>query len=282
MDAAGPFCYNSPLAMAIDLQKRIEGPEESEVRMTFGEHLEELRGRLFKSILALLLTIVGCMFFYEPLVRFITQPHFRAMQLLNIPPAETKFLSSTYTGPVVSMMMLTFIIGIFAASPIIGYQIWAFISAGLYKKERKYVLAFAPVSFGLFCLGCFCGYIYLVPLALYSLAKMLDLAIVSPQYSFSEYLSLVMKLTIMLGAIFQMPLVMVFFSKIGLIAPSTYNKWRRAAIMFNVVFAALITPADVMTMLLVMIPLLLLYEVGVVCSYIFARPPKAPAAPAKP
>lgn len=268
--------------MAIDLQKRIEGPEESEVRMTFGEHLEELRGRLFKSILALLIAIVACMFFYQPLVTFITRPHFKAMELLKIAPSESKFLSSTYTGPVVSMMMLTFIIGIFMASPIIGYQIWAFISAGLYKNERKYVLAFAPVSFALFCLGCFCGYIYLVPLALYSLASMLDLNVVSPQYSFSEYLSLVMKLTILLGAVFQMPLIMVFFSKIGLIAPSTYNKWRRAAVMFNVVFAALITPADVLTMLLVMVPLLLLYEVGVVASYVFARPPKAPAAPAKP
>lgn len=267
--------------MAIDLQKRLDGPEgEPEVRMTFGEHIEELRGRLFKSILALLITIMACMFFYQPLVHFITRPHFRAMQLLKIPEAESKFLSSTYTGPVVSMMMLTFIIGIFAASPVIGYQIWAFISAGLYRNERKYVLAFAPVSFLLFCLGCVCGYIYLVPLALYSLANMLDLNVVSPQYSFSEYLSLVMKLTILLGGIFQLPLVMVFFAKIGLVQPSTYNKWRRAAIMANVVFAALITPADVLTMLLVMVPLLLLYEVGVICSYIFARPAK-PAEPAK-
>jgi sec-independent protein translocase protein TatC len=267
--------------MGIDLQKRIEGPEEPEVRMTFGEHLEELRSRLFKSIVALLVSIMGSMFLYQPLVTFITRPHFKAMQLLNIAEKDSKFLSSTYTGPVVSMMMLTFIIGLFFASPIIGYQIWAFISAGLYKNERKYVLAFAPVSFGLFCIGCICGYLYLVPLALYSLAKMLDTSIVSPTYSFSEYLSLVMKLTIMLGGIFQLPLIMVFFAKIGLVQPSTYNKWRRAAIIFNVIFAALITPADVMTMLLVMVPLLLLYEVGVVCSYIFARSPK-PADPAKP
>ena len=265
--------------MAIDLQKRIEGPEEPEVRMTFGEHIEELRSRLFKSILALLLAIVGCMFFYQPLVTFITRPHFKAMDLLKIPVEQSKFLSATYTGPVVSMMMLTFIIGIFLASPVIGYQMWAFVSAGLYKHERKWVLAFAPVSFLLFCVGCVCGYLYLVPLALYSLARMLDLDVVSPMYSFSEYLSLVMKLTILLGGVFQLPLIMVFLSKIGLVQPPTWNKWRRAAVMGNVVFAALITPADVLTMLLVMIPLLLLYEVGVVCSYIFARPAKAAAKP---
>jgi sec-independent protein translocase protein TatC len=221
------------------------------------------------------------MFFYQPLVTFITRPHFKAMELLKVPAQESKFLSSTYTGPVMSMMMLTFLIGIFLASPFIGYQIWAFVSAGLYKNERKYVLAFAPVSFLLFCAGCVAGYLYLVPLALYSLASMLNTDIVSPTYSFSEYLSLVTKLTVILGAVFQLPLLMVFFAKIGLVHPSTYNKWRRAAIIANVVFAALITPADVMTMLLVMVPLLLLYEIGVVCSYLLARP-ATPAAPAKP
>lgn len=267
--------------MGIDLQKRIEGPEEPEVRMTFGEHLEELRSRLFKSIIALLLVIVGAMSFYQPLVEFISRPHFKAMEYLKIPPDQSRFLSDTYTGPVVAMMKLTFIIGLFVASPIIGYQIWAFISAGLYKRERRYVLAFAPVSFGLFCVGCVFGYMVLVPLALFGLANMLDPKLVAPMYNFSEYLGLVMKLTIMLGAIFQMPLLMVFFAKIGLVQPSTYNKWRRAAIIGNVVFAAVITPADVLTMLLVMVPLLLLYEIGVICSFLFARS-SPPAAPSKP
>ena len=263
--------------MGIDLDKRIEGVgdkpgEEPEVRMTFGEHLEELRSRLFKSVVFLLLAILACMFIYKPLVSFISEPHFQAMKLLEIPRDKSLFLSDTYTGPVVAMMKLAFIIALFVSSPWIGYQLWAFVSAGLYKNERKYVTIFAPVSFILFTIGCVFGFLVLTPLSLYGLANMLDLSIVSPTYSFSEYLSLVMKLTIMLGAIFQMPLLMVFFSKIGLVQPKTYNEWRRAAIIGNVVFAALITPADVLTMLLVMVPLLLLYEVGVVCSYIFARP----------
>jgi Tat protein translocase TatC len=262
--------------MAIDLEKRIGGAgdkpgEEPEVRMTFGEHLEELRSRLFKSVVFLLLAILACMLIYKPLVGFISEPHFKAMKLLEIPPEKSLFLSSTYTGPVVAMMKLAFIVALFVSSPWIGYQLWAFVSAGLYKNERKYVVIFAPISFALFCVGCVFGFTILTPLSLYGLANMLDLSIVSPTYSFSEYLSLVMKLTIMLGAIFQLPLLMVFFAKIGLVEPKTYNEWRRAAIIGNVVFAALITPADVLTMLLVMVPLLLLYEIGVIFSFLLAR-----------
>jgi sec-independent protein translocase protein TatC len=263
--------------MGIDLQKRIEGTgekpgEEAEVRMTFGEHLEELRSRLFKSVVFLLLAIIGCMFIYQPLVGFISEPHFKAMELLKVPREKSLFLSESYTAPVVAMMKLAFIVAFFVSSPWIGYQLWAFVSAGLYKNERKYVLAFAPVSFALFCLGCVFGFFILTPLALYGLANMLDPKLVAPMYNFSEYLGLVMKLTILLGAIFQLPLLMVFFAKIGLVEPKTYNEWRRAAIIGNVVFAALITPADVLTMLLVMIPLLLLYEIGVGFSFLLARP----------
>ncbi len=75
-----------------------------------------------------------------------------------------------------------------------------------------------------------------------------------------------------------MPLLMVFFSKIGLVEPKTYNKWRRAAVIFNIIFAAVITPADVFTMLIVAGPMLLLYEIGVVSAYLFARPRPRPAA----
>jgi Tat protein translocase TatC len=265
--------------MAADMTDRLRRSvdQEPEVRMTFGEHIEELRRRLLKSIVFLCLALLVCVFFYEELVAFITEPHFRAMKLLGKSVEESKFLSSTYTGPVVAMMKLAFIVALFVSSPWIGYQIWAFVSAGLYRHERRYVLTFAPISFALFCVGCVFGYTVLIPYSLYGLAKVLNLNIVSPTYSFSEYLDLVMKLTILLGGIFQLPLVMVFLSKVGLVPPSAYNKWRRAAIIANVVFAAIITPADVLTMILVAAPLLLLYEIGVVTSFLLARPAKKPS-----
>ena len=123
----------------------------------------------------------------------------------------------------------------------------------------------------------------MIPYALWGLASMVDFtiirdgqefAVISPMYSFGPYLNLVMLLTIILGGVFQMPLVMVFLSKIGLVHPSKYNEWRRGAIIINVVFAALITPADVFTLFAVAAPMLILYEIGVIVSFIAVRTPK--------
>ncbi len=254
----------------MSLQERIEGTEP-EVRMSFGEHLEELRVRLFRSVVFLLVMAVVALVFYNELASFITAPHFRAMKMLGISQEKSRFLSATYTGPPYAMMKLSLIVALFASSPWIGYQLWAFVSAGLYRNERKYVARFAPASFLLFTAGCAFGYLVLVPYGLYGLVKMLDLDIISPTYSFSEYLSLVTALTIILGCVFQLPLVMIFFAIIGLVRPSTYNKWRRAAIVGIAVFAAIITPADCITIFLVGVPMWLLYEIGVVVSYIAVR-----------
>ncbi len=100
----------------------------------------------------------------------------------------------------------------------------------------------------------------------------MNVDIVSPQYTFSEYLGFVMMLTIILGGVFQMPLLMVFLSRIGLVQPRAWGKWRRAAVVGNLVFAAVVTPADVMTMLLVTVPMLALYEAGALAARLMAAP----------
>src|ERR1043165_2789420 len=135
--------------------------EESEARMTFGEHIEELRGRLLKSIVFLMVATVVSLFFYNELVWFITRPHVEVMKKLGIPDAESRLMPGGYATPVIATMKLGFIIALFVSSPFIGYQIWAFISAGLYKHERKYVVMFAPISYSLFAAGCAFGYLIL-------------------------------------------------------------------------------------------------------------------------
>lgn len=252
--------------------------DEPEARMTFGEHIEELRGRLLKSVLFLMLATVTSLFFYDQLVWFITRPHVEVMQRLGIGEAEAKLMPGSYATPVISTMKLGFIIALFVSSPFIGYQIWAFISAGLYKHERKYVVLFAPISYALFAAGCTFGYTILVRVCLLGLAKTGQAGgkIISSQYLFTDYLNLVTTLTIILGAVFQLPLVMVFLSKIGLVAPPTYNKFQRLAILCNLIAAAFIAPPDVISMCVVAIPMILLYEIGVVASFIFAssKPPE--------
>jgi len=250
--------------------------DEPEVRMTFGEHIEELRGRLFKSVLFLMIATVTSLFFYDQLVWFITRPHVEVMEKLGVKEAEAKLMPGSYATPVISTMKLGFIIALFVSSPFIGYQIWAFISAGLYKNERKYVVLFAPISYALFAAGCAFGYLVLVRVCLLGLAKTGQAGgkIISSQYLFTDYLNLVTTLTIILGAVFQLPLIMVFLSKIGLVAPPTYNKFQRLAILLNLVAAAFIAPPDVISMCVVAVPMILLYEIGVVASYLFASSPK--------
>jgi Tat protein translocase TatC len=251
---------------------------EDEVRMTFGEHLEELRSRLFKALVMLLLVLLVSMFRYEALVEFITQPYLKAMDMLGVPKADQRFIPGSFGGPIIAVMKLAFIMSLFIASPWIGYQAWAFVAAGLYRSEKKHVLTFAPASFLLFVAGCAFGYFLLVPMCLYGLANMMHLDVMSHQYVFSDYLSLVMMLTILLGGVFQVPIVMLFVAKIGLVDPRTYNKWavRRTAILVNVVLAAVVTPADLITMFAVALPMILLYEVGVLASFVFVRPSRPP------
>ncbi len=242
--------------------------------MTFGEHLEDLRSRLIKSLyvlLGVLLVLMMIEFYNHQLLILVMRPHYWAMEKLGIATGTPNIIALSYAKMVLARITLVFIVALFVCSPWIGLQMWLFVSAGLYRKERKYVTLFAPISFFLFVTGCVFGYFVLVPYGLFGLASMMPQKQVSLIFSLPEYLKLVVALTLVLGAVFQVPLLMTFTSKVGLIQPSTFNRWRKKAIIGNAVLAALITPADVLTMLLVMIPLMVLYEIGVISSYLAAR-----------
>jgi Tat protein translocase TatC len=163
------------------------------------------------------------------------------------------------------------IVGVFLASPVIGWQLWAFVRGGLYANERRAAMAFAPASFLLFVLGCVFGYFVLVPYALYGMASMLPMDQVQPIYSFSEYLDLVSTMTILLGAIFQLPLLMVLLSRLGLVRPATYRRWRRNAVVANLVLAGILSPPDLLSMFVFAVPLLALYEVGALAAWVAVR-----------
>jgi sec-independent protein translocase protein TatC len=193
------------------------------------------------------------------------------MQLLKVPEDKRQLLSGSYEGPIGAILKLAFIVGAFASSPIIAYQFWKFVGSGLYPRERRWVLTFAPASFLLFFAGCVFGYLVLIPYTLYGLAKAATIDIIAPTYAFTDYLTLVMTLTIIMGSIFEMPLLMLFFAKIGLCSSATYNRWRRYAIVGNFILAAFLTPADIISMLVMVVPLLFLYEVGVFLSWLFAN-----------
>jgi Tat protein translocase TatC len=256
--------------------------EVESARMSFGEHLEELRFRLIKSLVAWLVCFIVAICFYDKLVEFICWPHFRAMKWLGIPEEASRLQSGGYAKPIFAVMKLSFIIATAAASPVWIWQIWAFISAGLYKHERKYVYRYAAPSFLLFLGGCVFGYLVLVPVGLYGMASMLNLKQVLLQFMFQDYLDLVMTLTVITGAIFELPLVMMFLTSIGLVEPKMWWKWSRYAIVAIFLAAAILTPSpDVFTQVLMAAPLTVLYFMGLGLSWFVWRRPAA-TAPAKP
>jgi len=231
--------------------------------MTLVEHLDELRTRLLRCIGVLLVAIVISMAFYRDLISLATIPHYRAMSWVG---SGAGFIMVGF-GSVGAIMKLSVIVGFFFASPYIARELWGFVSAGLYVRERRYVVAFAPISFLLFVLGCVFGYFLLIPYALYAMVTMMPLDKIAPVLGIGEYLGFVLTLTIILGLVFQLPLVMVFLAKIGIASSRSYRGWRKHAIVANIVLAALLSSPDLMSMGVFALPMLILYEIGVWCSF---------------
>jgi sec-independent protein translocase protein TatC len=249
---------------------------DGQVRMTLAEHLGELRLRLLRSIGILLATVVLSMAFYRTWVDLATAPHFRAMSWCGLSHEQAKLLLNTHTGAVMAIMKLVLVAAVFVASPLIAREAWGFVAAGLHRHERRWVLRFAPASLGLFLLGCAFGYFVLIPWTLYGMAQLMPLDQIRLVVDFREYVGLVVTLTVLLGAVFQVPLVMAFLSAIGVVPASSWARWRRGAIVANVALAAVLSPPDLLGMLAFAAPLLLLYEVGVRISGLAARGSSGP------
>jgi Tat protein translocase TatC len=236
--------------------------------MTIAQHLDELRTRLLRSIVALAVAVTVAMIFYRHLIDVAILPQVRAMSWLG---RGGGFFLGDFLGSAKAVMSLACIVGFFMASPYVARELWGFVAAGLHRHEKRYVRAFAPISFLLFVLGCIFGYFILIPYSLYALVQMMPLDKVQPIVNIGDYLRLVLTLTILLGLVFQLPLAMVFLTKIGLVSPARWRRWRRAAILGNVVLAAVLAPPDPQGMLVFALPLLVLYEIGLGCASLASR-----------
>ena len=243
-----------------------DGPESS--RMSFGDHLEELRRRLFRSVIFTSLVVALCLALQDSIFEFITAPYRSAVDAARAAGKSLnyQFLSVAPAESFMGYMSVAIYAGLFFASPFILWQLWMFVSAGLYKSERRSFLIFAPVSLGLFVAGMAFGYVVLIPWALSFLLSYADTRFVSSGSALSPYLQFFLQMTVVLGAVFELPLVMMFLSRIGLIEPKTYASNRRLAIVIVVVVAAIITPPDAVSQILVAVPLYVLFEAGILLA----------------
>ena len=232
-----------------------EEPEE-ERPMTLLEHLGELRKRLVRGFLAILIGFFACYGFAQQLFYYLSLP------LLKVMPADSKFI---YTGVAEGFfvdMKVAFVAGVFVACPFLFYQIWAFIAPGLYEEEKKYIIPLALSSALFFILGGVFCYFGVFPFAFEFFMSYSTDNIVA-MLSIDEYLSFALKMVLAFGLIFEMPLFSFFLARMGLITAQKMREVRKYAILAIFVVAAILTPPDVFSQLMMAGPMIVLYEVSI-------------------
>jgi sec-independent protein translocase protein TatC len=241
--------------------------------MTLVEHLEELRSRLFVSLGAVGLGSVVGWFLYGPVLRLLQDPYCQTIQNLpkgNRPPTGCKFVFTGVLEPLVIKLKVVVFLGLFLALPVVLWELWAFVVPGLTRRERRIGIPFVLSSVLLFALGAMLAYLTL-PKGLGFLLGFAGSGFV-PLLTGDRFLGFVMLLALAFGVSFEFPVVLVFLSLVGVISSQKLRQWRRGAILFIAIFAAVITPSsDPYTMTAMMVPMVLFYEAAIIVARLMGR-----------
>ncbi len=241
---------------------------ESNQSIPLIEHLSELRDRLIHSFIAVAVGFVIACFFKEKIFALLTAPLVRVMQ-------ENQKGQMIFTGlPEAFFVYLkvSLLAGIVLALPVLFYEFWMFVAPGLYRREKKYLLPAILLSMVFFFLGACFGYFVVFP---YGFAFFLGFATdtIQAMPSMKEYLSFASKMLLAFGFVFELPLILTLMARMGLVTADFLKKNRKYALLLFFVAAAIITPPDVITQIMMALPLILLYEISILGAKIFARRP---------
>ena len=280
------------------------GPDPfAETRMSLGEHLEELRGRLFKGVLAVFLAFALAWVWRDAVVTVVTSPYDDAMEMLEeqlIAEAEeivaddpererTEFfltadpeddrlrdfkkqMIATAPGEAFFFQLkLCLYAAFFLGAPILLWQLWGFVGAGLYRHERRVVMRFFPVSVVLFVVGVGFGFRWVVPYAMYFLNQDVSIEQIIPDIKVQDYLTFLSSLCLAFGIVFQLPVLMSILGLSGAVQPGDMARYRGHFLVGAFVLAAVLTPPDPFTQALLGLPMVVLYEIGIWSARLFAR-----------
>ncbi len=229
--------------------------EINEKEMPFLDHLEELRWRLIYSIIAIVAGAIVIFFFSKEVLDFLVIPY---KQIKNLP----KLIYLEPAGGFMIYMEVAFFGGLIASLPVVFYQIWKFIAPGLYRRERKYILSIIIISTISFVIGMVFAYWIMIPISLKFLLGFQTDAL-TPNLTVSKYLSYVLAMIFVTGLVFEFPLVSFFLAKLGLISAKFLREKRRYSVVIILTIAAILTPPDVASQMLLAVPMLILYEVSI-------------------
>jgi sec-independent protein translocase protein TatC len=261
-------------------------------RMTLGEHLDELRRRLFRGVLAVALAFVVALCFRQEITEVVLRPHRQLVDWLNahyVQLAEERvaadpslreryfepdgtcklaldrrLLALEPTEPMWFTLKVAGWAALFAGSPFLLWQLWGFVAAGLYPRERGWVRWFFPPALALFLGGVVFSYFLLVPYGMFYALNDADPDQVKVTIGLGSYFSFLTTLSLGMGAVFQLPILMTFLGLVGIVQPSSFAAWRGHFLVGAFVIAAVLTPGpDVFSQLMMAAPMVVLYEVGI-------------------
>jgi len=238
----------------------------NQAEMPFLDHLEELRWRIMWSLLALAICVVAS---------FVVLLKYDAIRILAqpiLPYVPDQHLITTHpAGAFKIVMSAALALGAIFASPVIIYQIWAFLSPALHRHEKKVVIPVLIFGAFLFLAGVALAFFGLIPLTLRFLLGVQS-TVITPMISANEYFGFAIGFSLVMGAVFEMPIVVLALTALGLVTPAMLARYRRHAIVICLVASAFITPGqDPLTLAAVFLPLVGLYEVSIICSHFVYR-----------
>jgi sec-independent protein translocase protein TatC len=255
---------------------------EEEARMPFWSHLEELRKRIIQSLILITVGFGICFNYSEDILRILMWPMNTKMEFhlaypfVSIVPnaAPQKLHYTTLIEPFWSHLKIALIAGIMVVFPLIMYQVWKFIAPGLLFKEKKYIgffILFSSLFFGAGVLFC---YFFLLPFAVPFLLTYKTENLIAI-IRIGDYIDFVLKFLLASGIVFELPLIIVLLSRMGIVNPGTLAKYRKFAFLGAFIVGAILTPTpDIFNQTILSIPIYLLYEIGILASRVFGKKKK--------
>jgi len=249
-----------------------EAEPQEDGEQSFISHLIELRERLLKAVAAVLITLVALLPFANKLYGWLALP------LIKHLPQGGMMIATEVASPFLTPLKLAFFVALFISTPIILYQLWAFVAPGLYRNEKRLAIPILVSSVILFYVGCAFAYFLVLP-AVFTFMTAVAPAGVAVMPDIGHYLSFVLMLFLAFGLCFEVPVVLVILVALGVVTPAQLAESRRYAIVGSFVIAAVLTPPDVLSQTMLAVPMCVLYELGIVGARALMRRPAAEPAP---
>lgn len=239
----------------------VDGSEDGP-KLTLTEHLGELRKRLIISFMAIIICAFAAYRYMDKIIDIITRP-----------AGELEFIYLSPPELFMAYIKISLVLGLIISSPIVLLQIWGFVKPGLKKKEKKYVVFALSMGTIFLLMGVVFAYYIIVPMTIKFFTGV-SVDRITPSFSFANYISFVSSLLLSFGLVFELPLLIILLTQLGLVAPKTLRKYRKFIILIIFIVSAILTPPDVVSQVLMAIPMVLLYEFSVMVSSVIYRKKK--------